>query len=199
MFSVCVPPHSKSRISAGVVPRSTSSLVAQGESYLRSYARATFRRMIETFDSKIMTHSAISTFELNQRVAAWISLLAVLLIYAPVASATLMAVTGACCGGDQCPIHGNHHPAKQNTSQHNDDAPVDCDRHGHSPNKMSSCSMSCCDTVEPAAVHAQIYVLVPLSLGAPLALSLSAVPAISPAGIFASASPLAPPPKSSNN
>jgi hypothetical protein len=110
-----------------------------------------------------------------------------------------MAVTGVCCSGDQCPIHGNHHPAQQNTPQHSNDAPMDCDHHGHSPNKMSSCSMSCCQTVEPAAVHAQIYVLIPVPLGAPLASSLSAVPAISPAGIFASYSPLAPPPKSSNN
>jgi hypothetical protein len=146
-----------------------------------------------------MKHSAKSTFDRAQRVAAWISLLAVLLIYAPIASATLMAVTGACCNGDHCPIHGNHHPAKQNPSQHNDEAPMDCDHHGHSANKMSSCSMSCCHTVEPAAVHAHIYVLIPLSLGVPLALSLSAVRAISPAGIFVSNPPLAPPPKSSVN
>jgi hypothetical protein len=152
--------------------------------------------MIETFDSKTMKHSTLSTFDFTQRLAAWISLLAVLLIYAPVASATLMAVTGACCSGDQCPIHGNHH---QNTSKHGDESPMDCDHHGHSANKMSSCSMSCCHTIEPAAVHAQIYVLNAVSLGAPLAAILSAVRAISPAGIFASYSPLAPPPKFSNN
>ena len=156
--------------------------------------------MIGMFDSKNMKHSAKSTFDGTQRVSAWISLLAVLLIYTPVASATLMAVTGACCSGDQCPIHGNHHhPAHQNGSQHSNDAPMDCDHHAHSTNEMSPCSMSCCHTVEPAAVHSHIYVMVPRSLGAPLASSLSAVLSISSAGIFRSYSPLAPPPKSSIN
>jgi hypothetical protein len=155
--------------------------------------------MIGMFDSKNMKHSAKSTFDCTQRVAAWISLLAVLLIYAPVASATLLAITGACCSGEQCPIHGNHHPARQNTSQHSNDAPMDCDHPAHSTNKMSSCSMSCCHTVEPAAVHSHIYVLIPLLLGAPLASSLCAVRSISSAGIFLSYSPLAPPPKSSIN
>jgi hypothetical protein len=133
------------------------------------------------------------------RSRAFVCLVALLLTYAQIASATLMAVTGACCGGDQCPIHGNHHPPQQNTSQHRDDPPMDCDHHGHSANTMSSCSIACCHTVEPAAVHAHIYVLVPVSLGAPLASSLSAVSEISPAGIFACYSPLAPPPKSANN
>jgi len=146
------------------------------------------------FDSKMMKHSAISTFDFTQRVAAWISLLAVLLIYAPVASATLMAVTGACCSGDQCPIHGNHHPAKQNTSQHNDDAPMDCEHHGHSANKMRSCSMSCCHTVEPAAVHAHIF-LISLPVGISFTPLSSVVPAISAFRIFSTISPLSPPPK----
>ena len=153
--------------------------------------------MIGMFDGKNMKHSTKSTFDGAQRAAAWISLLAVLLIYAPVASATLMAVTSACCSDDQCPIHGNHHPAHQNTSQHSDDTPMDCDHHAHSTNKMSSCSMSCCHTVEPAAVHSHIYVLIPLSLGAPLASSLSALPSISSARILLPSSPLAPPPKTS--
>ena len=59
--------------------------------------------------------------------------------------------------------------------------------------------MSCCQTVQPAAVHAHIYVLVPLSLGAPLAANFFPAAMLSPDGVFASYSPLAPPPKSSVN
>jgi hypothetical protein len=151
--------------------------------------------MIETFDSDTMKHSAISTFDRTQRVAAWISLLAVLLIYAPVASATLMAVTGACCGGDQCPIHGSHHPAQRNTSQHNDDAPMDCDHHSRGASKMQDCSMSCCHTVEQTAVHAHIYVLISLPIGIGFRPLSSVVPAISASRIFPTVSPLSPPPK----
>ena len=162
MFSVCVPPHSKSRITAGSVPSTTDNLTARDEGYqgyLRSYICFSVWRMIGIFDSKNMKHSAQSNFDRSQRAAAWISLLALLLIYAPVASATLMAVTGACCSGDQCPIHGNHHPTSQNTSQNSSDAPMDCDHQAHSTNKMSSCSMSCCRTVEPAAVHMVLTVV----------------------------------------
>ncbi len=136
---------------------------------------------------------AKSTF---RRVSAWISLAAILLIYAPIASATLMAVTGACCTGDQCPIHGNHHPSKETPAQRIDDSPMACDHHGHGASKMQDCSMSCCHTVEQPAVHAHVYVLTPISLAAALIPISSAAPVVSAFVFFTSLSPLAPPPKS---
>jgi hypothetical protein len=142
-----------------------------------------------------MNHKSIR----SRRVSAWISMLAILLIYAPVTTATLMAVTGACCTGDQCPIHGNLHPAKESPAQQRDNSPMDCDHHGHAANKMQTCSMSCCHTVEQPAIHAHIFLLTPVSLQSSLVLvsSASFVPTtieVSPA--FA---PLAPPPKSLAN
>jgi hypothetical protein len=126
-------------------------------------------------------------------------MLAILLIYAPVSTATLMAVTGACCTGDQCPIHGYHHPAKNGPTQKSDSPPMDCDHHSQAADKMQSCSMSCCHTVERPAIHAHIFLLTPVSLQSSLVLVASAsfVPTtieVSPA--FA---PLAPPPKSLAN
>ncbi len=94
-----------------------------------------------------------------QKVAACACLLALLLVYAPVASATLMSVTGACCTGDQCPIHGNHHPSK-----HDEPAAMDCHGDKHNVNQMDSCSISCCHTDQRAAVNANIFVLTPISV-----------------------------------
>ena len=129
-----------------------------------------------------------------RRIGAWTSLLALLLVYAPMASATLMAVTGACCTGDHCPIHGNHPPA-QKGSQTSEAAPMDCGHESHDSNKVRSCSISCCHDVEQSAVHAHVFLLTSLSVSTALAPSsfaplTSIVQKVSP--VFA---PLGPPPK----
>jgi len=130
-----------------------------------------------------------------RRIGAWTSLLALLLVYAPMASATLMAITGACCTGDRCPIHGNHHPAQKGVAQTSEDAPMDCGHEGHDSNQMRSCSISCCHDVEQSAVHAHIFLLTRLSVSTALAPS-SFTPLTSIAQkvsrVFA---PLGPPPK----
>ena|SRR5260221_219710 len=142
-----------------------------------------------------MAHFAKDGVNAKRRAPGVICLLALLLTYAPIASATFMAVSGACCTGDQCPIHGNHHPAKESPSPKNESAPMDCSHEQHSANKMRSCSMSCCQNVESIAVHAHIFVLSPLPIE-------SAFAPIAPAPIFAAftnislrSAPLAPPPK----
>jgi hypothetical protein len=134
----------------------------------------------------------------NRRMAACICLMALLLVYAPMASATLLAVTGACCTGDQCPIHGNRHPAQSGSAQKHEDAPMDCgheNRDGDGTGKIDACSMSCCHTAEQSAVNVHFFLLTPVSHSMSLAkLSTAqiapAAPVISP--IFA---PQAPPPK----
>src|SRR5260221_14771338 len=121
-----------------------------------------------------MKHSPNPSLVRTRRASAWISLLAILMMYAPIATATFMAVSGGCCTGDQCPIHGNHHAAKNNSSPKNDSAPMDCGHEQHSANKMRSCSMSCCQNAQPVAVHAHIFVLSPLSIDTAFAPSSSA-------------------------
>jgi len=124
---------------------------------------------------------------------ACLCLLALLLVYAPMASATLMAVTGACCTGEQCPIHGNHHSAPKAPAQASG-APMDCDHADHS-SKVNACSMSCCNNLEQIAVHAHIFLLTPLGISTEL-IPLSAA-SLAPANVSASQAfaPLAPPPK----
>ena len=143
-----------------------------------------------------MNRSATNSMLSVRRISAWIGLLAVLVIYAPVTTATLMAVTGACCAGDQCPIHGNHHPAKETPAQRSDGPPMDCNHHGHSANKMQSCTMSCCQNVQQPALHAHIFLLTAVSLQSSLVRVSSASPALSASKISPAFAPLAPPPKS---
>jgi hypothetical protein len=127
-----------------------------------------------------------------QKVAASACLLALLLVYAPIASATLLAVTGACCTGDQCPIHGNHHPSK-----HDEPAAMDCHGDKHNVNQMDSCSISCCHTDQRAAVNANIFVLTPISVSTPLLTNTQTFLAFAATGLSLAFAPLAPPPKSS--
>ena len=130
-----------------------------------------------------------------RQTGACICLLALLLVYAPMASATVLAITGACCTGDLCPIHGNHHPAQTGSPQEYEEAPMDCGDGGHHMSKMQACSMSCCQTVEPTAVYAHSFLLTPFPVPAALAPLFSASIALTPAKVSPVFAPLAPPPK----
>ena len=132
---------------------------------------------------------------LHRRIAACACLVALLLIRAPIATATLMTVTGACCDGDYCPIHGNHHHTKNTPARTNHPVPTDCDHGGHSASQVSTCSMSCCHDAQPSVATAHTFLLTPITLTTALAplFSASATPAANSASLaFA---PLAPPPR----
>jgi len=117
---------------------------------------------------------------------------ALMLMYAQIASAAAMVITGTCCGGDQCPIHGNHHH-----SQKTDDPPMDCGHGEHNMGTMDKCSMSCCQNSGQPAVHANLFLLTPLSVPTSLAplSEISFAPATT--NLSPALAPLAPPPKSS--
>ncbi len=99
------------------------------------------------------THKRVRT------VAAWLCLLAVALLYAPLASAALIANGADCCVNGYCNI-AEHKLHKQKLTQSQDAAPMDC---GHDMSGMGSkadlgvgmksCSMSCCqDPVRPVLI-----------------------------------------------
>ncbi len=134
-----------------------------------------------------------------RRIGAWTSLLALLFVYAPMASATLMAVTGACCTGDQCPIHGNHHSGKKSRTQNSEQTPMECGHEGPESKKMQSCSMSCCHDIEQSAVHAYIFLPTPFSVPTALAPSSFAPHTSISAKLSPVFAPLGPPPKPFSN
>jgi hypothetical protein len=103
----------------------------------------------------------------------------------------LLSVTGACCSGDQCPIHGNHHPSK-----HDQPAAMDCHGDKHNANQLDSCSISCCHTDQRAAVNCNIFVLTSISASVPLLANTQTLLAFAATGLSLAFAPLAPPPKS---
>jgi hypothetical protein len=87
---------------------------------------------------------------------AWVCLLAIGLLYAPLGGAAWASRAMACCTGDHCNIPEHHH---QKTSPH-PAADTNC---GHDMSGMSECSMSCCQNPERPLVTALLFVLPPLT------------------------------------
>ncbi len=126
--------------------------------------------------------------------AAWLCLLAVVLLYAPLAGAAWLAHGMECCAGGYCPITAHHHHTQQNVPSRQS-SPMDC---GHDSTGLTSCSMSCCpDTTRPA--------LLPVAFLLPAVIFVPATEEVSRPGqvansleISRSIKPLSPPPRFSS-
>jgi len=126
-----------------------------------------------------------------QLAAAWVCLLAVALLYAPLAGAALLAHGVNCCAGGVCPIPEHHHH-KQKQAATKEAAPMDC---GHEMGGMTSCSMSCCkDPSRPALIPGAF--VMPAAYFVPAAGEvLQTVPLANPQEISRFVKPLSPPPR----
>ena len=137
-----------------------------------------------------MTRTGNFANAVARRTAALLCLFALLLIQAPVIGAAMLA-SGMCCTGAHCPIAAHHH-----SSAKTEEAPMGCEHGANGATKLQKCSMSCCQTTEQSAVHAQLFVLspevTPLAF-APLSDAVSLLTYDEEIGSF---SPLSPPPKS---
>ncbi|HYL64955.1 MAG TPA: hypothetical protein VE077_20255 [Candidatus Methylomirabilis sp.] len=96
--------------------------------------------------------------------AAWMCMLAVALVYAPLGAAALIANGVGCCVSGYCPVKGHHHH-KQQTADEQDSMPADC---GHDMGGMMACSMSCCQDQGRPAVVPGTFVL-PVAASVPAA------------------------------
>lgn len=141
-------------------------------------------------------NSAKSTLRL--RIRSLVCLCALVLLQLPAISVAAMAITGACCSTDNCPIAAHHHPMPAKAQQ----APMDCDHssdnqaQSHSAAKMRHCSMSCCQTTEQSAIHGHFFLLSPeLDTAAlsPISENLLALAVSEPSGFL---SLFSPPPES---
>src|ERR1700674_3130862 len=84
--------------------------------------------------------------------SAGICLLAVVLLYAPLACASWSSYEASCCTSDQCPIKDHHHQKALESSSHH----MDCD---HEMPGMTSCSMSCCQNADRPITASVVFVL----------------------------------------
>lgn len=122
---------------------------------------------------------------------AWFCLLAVALLYAPLAGAALLAHGVDCCVGGFCNVPEHHHHREQPApSQH--PAPMDC---GHDKGGMTSCSLSCCkDPARPALIPGA-FLLPSLSFASAADEVLRSVQLTSSLEITQFVKPLSPPPR----
>jgi hypothetical protein len=89
-------------------------------------------------------------------ISACMCMLAVALLYAPLAAAVWAAQTMACCTGDHCPIAAHHHHKAPAEPAHE----MDC---GHGMSSLMSCTMSCCETTDRPMVTSLAFPLPDLS------------------------------------
>ena len=126
-----------------------------------------------------------------QLAAAWVCLLAVALLYAPLAGAALLAHGVTCCAGGVCPIPEHHHH-KQQQGAAKEAAPMDC---GHEMGGMRSCSMSCCKDPSRPALIPGAFVVPEVSFAPAAGEVLHAVQLASSLEISRFVKPLSPPPR----
>jgi hypothetical protein len=116
--------------------------------------------------------------------AAWMCLLAVAMLFAPLAGAAWMVRAMSCCTGDHCAIPQHHHRATVD---------ADCD-HG-SGGGLTNCSMACCQDQDRPFATAMTFVLPPLAVSsAPMSIT-RATAALRSTEIPRSIRPLLPPPR----
>ncbi|MGB7848140.1 MAG: hypothetical protein WBL63_21195 [Candidatus Acidiferrum sp.] len=125
---------------------------------------------------------------------AWVCLVAMVLLWAPIWAAAWQADAMTCCNGGLCPAHGHsktNHPSSQQKSPSN--SPMDCDY--HDGGVVSRCSMSCSHDGNPLLTTAVIFVLpTPTYLSQP-SQAIAALIQFTPTEFVQSFEPLSPPPR----
>lgn len=148
---------------------------------------------------KLMRHSLHIPIAPGRKLAAWVCLLAVLLLWSPLWAAAWQADGMACCSGGLCPAHG-HTGAVQLPAQQAppSQTPMECDHHGSQKHSRTiTCSMSCCHESANSFLAAVIFLL-PAPAMIFQANVASAAPAqLIPAGSVPSFEPPSPPPRTS--
>jgi len=119
-------------------------------------------------------------------------LLAVVLLYGPLAGAVWSSYAMACCTGDHCDIPRHHHQKTPDHSASNTARNIIC---GHDMSGMSDCSMSCCQSPDRPVVTAVAFVLPHLAFASASIQVTRADEAPRSVEIPRSVEPLSPPPR----
>jgi hypothetical protein len=127
----------------------------------------------------------------NQRaafVSACICMLAVALLYAPLAAAVWAAQTMTCCTENYCPIAAHHHQNAPAEPAHE----LNC---SHEISMLMSCTISCCQTTERPMVTAIAFVLPDLSFASMSCTVTQVAETPPPIELPGALAPLSPPPR----
>ena len=104
--------------------------------------------------------------------AACVCLLAVGLLYGPLAGYAWASRVMACCTSDHCDIPRHHHQKTREHPASNTAGTADCDHH---MSGLTDCSMSCCQDPDRPVVTAVAFVLPPLAFASAAMLVTRAV------------------------
>jgi hypothetical protein len=124
----------------------------------------------------------------RRSIAANICLLAVVLLYAPLAGAAWSSHQMACCMSGQCKIPAHHHQKTPAAPANH----MDC---GHDMAGVMACAISCCHDSERSLFTSIAFVLPPDVAAAPSAAITSPIELAKPVNFLRSIEPLSPPPR----
>lgn len=137
----------------------------------------------------------------GRKMAGWVCLLAVMLLWAPLWAAALEASAMGCCADGFCgrATH-EHQKTNQAVAVHTAPAetPMECEHHGGPQNKPGAmkCSISCCHQNEASLTRLALFLLrVPSALCGPAEVQTFKV-FVAPVAFVPSLEPLSPPPRS---
>src|SRR5262249_51060360 len=130
--------------------------------------------------------------------AAWVCLLTVAFLYAPLAGALLLARGADCCVGGYCKVPTHHHEKQKAAAQQVAEQPSAgeaCDHEKGSGSHVTPCKMSCCpDTARPALMPVA-FVLPVVTFSLEPAATIRPVTTARATEISRFARPLSPPPR----
>ena len=126
--------------------------------------------------------------------AAWLCLLAVALLYAPLAGAAWLSRSMDCCAGGFCPMAAHHHQRQQSVPAR-DSSPMNCGHDMGSMSGMASCSISCCQNSARPALIPAVFLLPAVSLSPAAAEVVRPIELASSLELSRFVQPLFPPPR----
>lgn len=128
---------------------------------------------------------------------AWVCLLAVVTLWAPMEAAAWHEYGMACCEGSMCMAHGHSKTNKLISREvPPGESPMNCEHHGDKG--IIDCSLSCGHETSPSVTASVIFVLPnPAAICEP-APALAAPTSLAPTAFVPSDDPLAPPPRTSH-
>ena len=128
---------------------------------------------------------------------AWVCLLAVVMLWAPIWAAAWQANGMPCCAGRMCMVHGHsktNQPMPRETTP--GESPMNCEHHGNAG--IVDCSMTCGHEGSPSVTAGVIFVLPDSATLREPVLTLAASTSFAPAVSVPSYDPLSPPPRNSH-
>ncbi len=128
------------------------------------------------------------------KTGAWVCLVAVMLLWAPLWATAWQSDGMDCCKGGMCMAHGHSKPNAAGSRQTSaEETPMQCGHHGGG--SMADCSMTCCHQSSPDLKAPAIFVMPnPARIDQPLEV-MSAAGNFAPTEFLQSFEPLSPPPR----